>query len=92
MELEEAKRLMSLQSCITHFCDEFLLELSKLPESNLKTDLVKGMKEVIGVNLTEVIFPIISKHSSLNPYGENPIANQWFKNAKHQVIEVQRKL
>ena len=87
MELEQAKKLMAFQSCITHFCDEFLLELEKLPDSNSKADLIQGIKEVIGVNLTEVIMPITQKHNSLNPYGGNPITLQWFKNAKTQVMK-----
>ncbi len=87
MDIEKAKKLMALQSCITYFCDEFLNEASLLPSSEIKESLIEGMKEVVGVNFTEAMLPIISRHSSLNPYGDNSITNEWFKTARKNELK-----
>jgi hypothetical protein len=87
VNLDQAKKLMSLQSCITYFCDRFLDEVASLPESVEKAQLTDGMKEVIGVNLAEVIMPITGAHSSVNPYVDNPIAQEWFRDARKKALK-----
>jgi len=86
MDKDQAEKLMEIESCITHFLDLFLKEVEKLPESREKEILSHGAKEVIGYNLTEMIFPIISNHPSLNPYSNNSIASEWFKNSKNKYL------
>lgn len=86
MDKDQAKKLMEIESCITHFLDLFLKEVEKLPESQTKEILSRGTKEVIGYNLTEMIFPIISSHPSLNPYSDNSMAFEWFKNSKNKYL------
>jgi hypothetical protein len=66
--------------------DKFIDEVGSLPESIEREALIQGMKEVIGLNLTEAIMPIIGKFNSLNPYGDNQLATEWFKNAKYKCL------
>lgn len=86
MELKEAEKLMELQSCITHFLDLFLSEVEELSSPEAKRVLSAGIKEVIGVNLTEVIMPIIGKYAELNPYTGAESVSAWFKNSKLKYI------
>ena len=39
--------------------DKFIDEVGSLPESKEREALIQGMKEVIGLNLTEAIIPIM---------------------------------
>ena len=86
MNEQEARKLIGYQSCITYFMDKFIDEVGSLPESKEREALIQGMKEVIGLNLIEAIMPIIGKFNSLNPYGDNQLATERFKNAKYKYL------
>ena len=86
MDKDDAKRLMEIQSAISALCDLFISEATQLPQSELRDAAVAGMKEVVGVNLSEVIMPVVSAHNSLNPYGENPVTATWYNNARRRVF------
>ena len=82
MNKDQAKKLMEIESCINYLCDQFLEEAVKLPNSTVREKVIEGMKEVIGINLTEVMYPIYSAHPSLNPHAKNSISYEWYKNTR----------
>ena len=84
MEIDDAKRLLELQACITHLLDEFisLAETVSVPEE--RDSITRTAKNVAADCVCDIIRPITGQHPGLNSYGENNLAKQWWDEARRR--------
>ena len=82
MTIEEAKKLLELQACITQLLDEFVEVTDTLSVDRERESLKRAAAEAIGTCVTDIILPITSHHTSLNPYQQNKLAVRWWEEAR----------
>ena len=82
MQIDEAKKLLEMQTCITHLLDEFLTIAETVSVEEERDSLTKTAKELVASCVCDIIMPITSQHPGLNAYGENSLAQRWWDEAR----------
>jgi hypothetical protein len=84
MHLDEAKRLLELQSCIFYLLEEFAVEVEGISNEAERDSLKRSTVEIIGWNVGNIISPIIAQHPRLDFASGSKIAEQWWNEARRR--------
>ena len=84
MQISEAKRLLELQSCITHLLEEFMVEVEGLSIDEERSSLKRSTVKVLGTCIGDIVTPILAQHPSLDFASGSKLAEQWWLEARRR--------